>query len=59
MAKFPHPANPTDDEHGYPVSALDSKRSIQHRPPSAVIDQWLSAGLVDADQAELVRRGKV
>lgn len=59
LAKFPAPPNAGGDEHGYPVSALDPKRSAQHRPPSAVVDAWAAAGLVNATEAELLRRGKV
>lgn len=59
LARFPAPANKGGDEHGYPVSALDPKRSVQHRPPSAVIDAWRTAGVVSDEQAELLRRGKV
>jgi hypothetical protein len=59
MARFPAPTNAGGDEHGYPVSALDPKRSAQHRPPSTVVDAWTAAGVIDAAQAELIRRGKV
>ena len=59
LAKFPAPPNDGGDEHGYPVSGLDPKRSAQHRPPSVVIDAWTEAGLVNASEAELLRRGKL
>ena len=59
MAFFPPPKNPNDPEHGYPISALDPKRLVEHTPPIAVIDGWREAGIVSEIDAIRLSRGKI
>lgn len=59
LAKFPDPSNTSDPWHGYPVSALDPKREIEHRPDSELVDRWVACGLISKQQASRIKRGKI
>lgn len=59
IAKFPHRQNPQDAAHGYPVSALDPKREIEHRPQPPLVRRWREADLIDDVQAARINRGKI
>ena len=59
IAKFPKRPNDNDDWHGYPVSALDRNRELEHLPSTELVSQWFDAGLIDEFQQGLINRGKV
>ena len=59
LAKFPDPTNLTDPWHGYPVSARDPKRQLEHTPERTLVDEWRDSGLISAVQAARMKRGKV
>jgi hypothetical protein len=59
IAKFPNGGNPLVPWHGYPVSALDNKRSYVHRPPPAVVKKWVDLGLINRFQGARINAGKV
>lgn len=59
IAKFPHVSNPHDDWHGYPVSARDPKRELEHRPPTQVTKLWLDLCLITLTQKARIDRGKI
>lgn len=60
LAKFPDPTNPAVDPwHGYPVSARDHKRQLEHTPESSLVDRWLALGLISPVQAARIKRGKI
>jgi hypothetical protein len=59
LAKFPARQNQTDPWHGYPVSALDHRREIEHRPEPALVRRWREAGLIDDVGEARINRGKV
>lgn len=58
-AKFPDPSNATDWWHGYPVSARDPKRAIEHRPKPELVRRWTDLGLISEVQRARINRGKV
>jgi len=59
LAKFPDVQNAADPWHGYPVSAQDPRREIEHRPEPALVDLWRKANLITDTQAARIKRGKV
>lgn len=59
IAKFPRPSNPADERHGYPVSAGDRRRELEHRPPVPVTADWRARGLITDSQKARIDRGKV
>jgi hypothetical protein len=58
LAKFPATRGNTP-WHGYPVSALDHNRQVEHTPQPALVRRWIDAGLVTEPQGARIRRGKV
>lgn len=59
IAKFPRASNPTDERHGYPVSARDKFREFEHRPPANLTAEWRDQGLISDLQKARIDRGKV
>jgi hypothetical protein len=59
IAKFPEVANSGDDWHGYPVSALDPRHELEHRPETDLVNRWRRADLITDRQASRIKRGKV
>ncbi|MEJ1195176.1 hypothetical protein [Pseudarthrobacter sp. CCNWLW207] len=59
IAKFPNPSNPSDERHGYPVSARDSKREFEHRPPATLTSRWRDKGYISEIEKARIDRGKV
>jgi hypothetical protein len=59
IALFRCPQNPGDSWHGYPVSAADKNRELAHRPETALVDRWLTAGMISDFEAARIKRGRV
>lgn len=59
LAKFPDPPNALDPWHGYPVSAMDRRRDLVHRPEPDLVDRWVAAGVIDEWDGARIKRGKV
>ncbi len=59
IALFRDSNHPDLPWHGYPVSATDPKRELEHRPEPALVEIWLSSGVISAPQAARINRGKV
>ena len=58
-AKFPKTSNDTDDRHGYPVSARDRRREVEHTPPNSVVTQWEKMELISRREAIAIMRRKI
>lgn len=59
IAKFPRRQNPSDDWHGYPVSALDRRRAHEHRPEPELVSLWYENGLITEVERARIKRGKI
>lgn len=59
IALFRAPANATDPWHGYPVSARDPQRELEHRPDPELVQRWLEEYYIDSVDAARINRGKV
>lgn len=59
IAKFPRAENPTDERHGYPVSARDPRREFEHRPPPEITTRWRDQQLITEIDKARIDRGKV
>lgn len=59
IAKFPKASNPSDERHGYPVSARDPKREFEHRPPADLTSRWRDKGFISDIEKARIDRGKV
>lgn len=58
-AKFPQVTAIHACAHGYPVSALDRRREIEHKPPREIVCQWRDQGIISKREANLIMRGKI
>lgn len=58
-AKFLAPKNTGEPFHGYPVSATDPKRTIEHKPPAEILTAWTSSGVLPKRDALLILKGKL
>ena len=59
IAKFPRPSNSSDERHGYPVSARDTNREFEHRPPAELTSRWRDGGLITEFEKARIDRGKI
>jgi hypothetical protein len=59
IALFRRPSNDPDPWHGYPVSAADPKRELEHRPEPELVERWMAAGLISRFDAARINRGRV